>query len=75
MGGNDGDVVPKCIYRRLVDIQRIRPMVQFPGTLSKYASGILGNFIGEHEAQCPHYDNIDIVMGPDNFIRRLVPVR
>jgi len=39
MGGNDGDVVHKCIYRHLVDIHRIRPMVQFPGTLSKYASG------------------------------------
>ena len=39
MGGNDGDVVPKCIYRHLVDIQRIRSMVQFPGTLSKYGAG------------------------------------
>jgi hypothetical protein len=33
IGGNDGDVVPECIYRHLVDIQRIRPMVHFPGTL------------------------------------------
>ena len=37
MDRNDGDVVHKCIYRYLVDIHRIRPMVQFPGTLSKYA--------------------------------------
>jgi len=30
----------ECIYRiHLVDIHRIRHMVQFPGTLSKYASG------------------------------------
>jgi hypothetical protein len=35
MGGNYGDVVPKCIYRHLVDIRRIRPIVQFPGILSK----------------------------------------
>jgi len=39
MGGNDADVVHRYIYRHLVDIQQIRPMVQFPGTLSKYASG------------------------------------
>ena len=36
--GNGGDYLPKCIYRHLVDVQQIRPMVQFPGTLSKYAT-------------------------------------
>ena len=29
MGGNNGDVVHKCIYRQLVNMQRIRHLVQF----------------------------------------------
>ena len=39
MGETDGDFLPKGIYRHLVGVHRIRPMVQFLGTLSKYASG------------------------------------
>ena len=38
-GEKDLDVVPKCIYRHLVDIPRIRAMVQFSDTLSTYAAG------------------------------------
>ena len=49
MGGNDGDVVHKCINSHLVDIQRIRPMVQFPGTLSKYAPGVPDSKPGSKE--------------------------